>query len=216
MRYKPEYRHYRNSVLFQRWNYRLYSAWEWTAKFIRSYNMRALLLPTISPATFNSDCKQNRRVRFVATLTLWLFLQVHKTVRLSNAFFRDNSSLIKEAWWRRQGTKWKTKYETISGKALLIELNAEESRKDKTIVKWRCNIIFPFIFFRKALVTQWDERYFSVCIADILYESCCVNLLFSLLNNIRLYSCTSLNGLIVVNVQIMALRVLKACATICE
>ena len=44
------------------------------SKFVRSYNITALLFPTISPATFNSDCKQNRRVRFVATLTLLLFL----------------------------------------------------------------------------------------------------------------------------------------------
>jgi hypothetical protein len=68
---------------------------------------------------------------------------------------------------------------------------------------------FPFIFFRKPRVTQWDERYISVFIADILYESCYVNLLFSLLNNICLYSYTSPNDVIVVNVQIMALVILK-------
>jgi len=55
----------------------------------------------------------------------------------------------------------------------------------------------------------------QVFIADILYESCYVNLLFSLLNNICLYSCTSPNDVIVVNVQIMALCVLKTCAIVC-
>jgi hypothetical protein len=78
MHYKTEGRHYQNSVSFQRWNYELFSAWDWTTKFIRSYNITALLFPTNSPATFNSYCKQNRRARFVAKLILWLFLQVYK------------------------------------------------------------------------------------------------------------------------------------------
>lgn len=127
------------------------------------------------------------------------FFRFKKIVRLSSPFFRDNSSLINEAW-RRQGSKWKTKYETISGKALLIGLNAEEGRKDKTIVKLKCHKIFQFIFFKKTRVTQWDERYCSVLIADILYESCYVNLLFSLLNKLCLYFCMSPNDVIVVNI----------------
>jgi len=67
-------------------------------------------------------------------------------------------------------------------------------------------------FFGKPRVTQSDKIYFSVYIADILYESCYVNLLFSLLNNICLYSFTSPNDVIVVYVQIMDLCVLKTCA----
>jgi hypothetical protein len=55
--YENECRLYQNSVSFQPWNYELRSAWDWTAKFILSCNITTSLLPTISPATFNSDCK---------------------------------------------------------------------------------------------------------------------------------------------------------------